>query len=557
MSNLSNRSRPIGLIPCLLLILVLDAAAVEESPVMQPPFQPGLELVGFNLGPLHLQWDLLDQFYSRRGGRTVWHDQGRLNSWGELLLQWISSVQNDGLSSKEYHLQALDFFSPLTLGKTQQMRELLLTDAYFRLAKDLSTGHFNPEEIDPGWRFSREPFDPVESLERMLDRSPSADLMASLMPAVPGYARLRDAYHRYRQIESLGGWPEISLQFTLRPGDVVPVVHLLRKRLQIEGDHPDLEPEDPWNFDAGLEEAVKRFQRRHGLQADGVVGPRTLEELNVPVDKRVQELLANMERWRWLPAELGESYLLVNTAGYELLLVLNGKTVLHKRTINGRQKRPTPSFKGRITHLVVNPTWTVPRVIAVKDLLPKQQRDPEFLTQKGIRVFQHQNGDLIQLDAQSIDWSGYHADNFPFLLRQDPGPKNSLGRVKFHMNNPYAIFLHDTPSVGLFNKPIRAFSSGCVRVQRADQLARRLLTEGGQSLVDSFDQPLQSGDTVVTKLANPISVYLTYFTSWVDEAGLVQFRPDIQQRNTRLVMALQGNQQRFAVSKRESSVESL
>ena len=205
---------------------------------------------------------------------------------------------------------------------------------------------------------------------------------------------------------------------------------------------------------------------------------------------------------------------------------------------------------------MVNPEWTVPRIIAVEDLLPKQQIDEDFLDQKGIRVLQQQDGHWVQLDAKTIDWGQYNKDNFPFLLRQASGPKNSLGRIKFHMNNPYAIFLHDTPAVGLFKKPIRAFSSGCVRVQEADKLARFLLSSGGQSAEALVDLPLQSGETQITKLSTPIDVYLVYFTSWVDEDGSVQFRPDIYQRNTDLLLALHESKKKITTSDQKISAKS-
>ncbi|MEN8177871.1 MAG: L,D-transpeptidase family protein [Pseudomonadota bacterium] len=541
-----------------MLLFAFTGAPAEQKqkPGMLSPFQTVLAAAGFDVESLHLQWPLLERFYANRQGRLVWHEKGRLNSLAKSLIDWISSVDREGLSPADYHLETLGYFSSLTLGKTQQLRDLVLTDAFFRLAMDLRIGRFNPKEVDPQWRLPAESFDPAEFLEAFLEQDPTVQSLDMLRPLTVAYDRLRDAYEQYLQIEKAGGWPRITVKYTLRPGAIDPAVKLLRERLRIEGDHPDSEPDDPWRYDGQLKSAVRHFQRRNGLLDDGVVGPLTRSVLNIPAERRIKQLLANMERWRWLPRDLGEHYLLVNTAGYELALVFDGETVVHKRTITGRQKRQTPSFKSRITHLVVNPEWTVPRVIAVEDLLPKQQLDLEFLDQRGIRVLQQQAGQWVQLDAKTIDWSQYNKDNFPFLLRQESGPKNSLGRIKFHMNNPYAIFLHDTPAVGLFRKPIRAFSSGCVRVQEADHLARYLLDSGGQSVEELIDLPLQSGDTLVTKLSNPIEVYLTYFTSWVDSEGDVQFRPDIYQRNAGLLLALKGSEKRLADHREQALVES-
>ncbi len=523
---------------------------------MLPPFQSVLEAAGFYPEPLQLQWPLLEQFYTKRQGQSIWHENGVLNPLGNYLIDWISSVHNEGLSPADYHLETLSFFSPFTLGKTQLMRELILTDAFFRLATDLHVGRFDPKLLDPQWRLASESFDPAIFLEETLTEGTDVQLFDQVTPSSAAYDRLRDAYKKYLKIGLSGGWPQMTVEYTLRPGDRDPAVKLLRERLRLEGDQPDTETDDSWYYDEPLKAAVKRFQRRNGLQDDGSVGPLTRSALNIPVGKRITQLLANMERWRWLPRDLGDRHLLVNTAGYELILMADGMPVVRKRTITGRQKRQTPSFKSRITHLVVNPEWTVPRIIAVEDLLPKQQMDAEFLDQKGIRVLQQQEGHWLQLDAKTIDWGQYNKDNFPFLLRQASGPKNSLGRIKFHMNNPYAIFLHDTPAVGLFKKPIRAFSSGCVRVQEADKLARFLLSSGGQSAEELVDLPLQSGETQITKLSTPIDVYLVYFTSWVDEDGSVQFRPDIYQRNTDLLLALHESKKKITTSDQKISAKS-
>lgn len=541
-----------------LLILVSDACAeVRQQPGMHSALQQEFTAAGFNLEPLNLQWRLLERFYAKRDGRPVWHTNGRLNHFGNSLIKCISSARSEGLSPADYHQKILGYFPLYTIGKTQQLRELILTDVFLRLALDLRIGRFNPTDIDPQWRFSSESFDPVEFLETFLLEGSFAQLFDSLTPTAVDYDRLRDAYSRYLLIEKSGGWPEITVNYTLKPGAFDPVIELLRERLGIEGDHPDTEPDDLWHFDKQLQASVRRFQRRNGLFDDGIVGPLTRDALNVPVARRIKQLRANLERWRWLPRDLGDQHLLVNTAGNELTLVFDGEPVVRKRTITGRKKRQTPSFKSRITHLVVNPEWTVPRIIAVQDLLPKQQRDMEYLERKNIQVLQQQEGHWVQLDAKTIDWSQYHEDYFPFTLRQAPGPKNSLGRIKFHMDNPYAIYLHDTPAVGLFNKPIRAFSSGCVRVEEVDHLARYLLDSAGQPVEELIDLPLQSGETLISKLSTPIVVYLVYFTNWVDEAGRVQFRPDIYLRNTSLLLALQGSEESLTAFPRRVSSNTL
>lgn len=532
----------ISLVAAVLWLVAADVTAERiDRSGSQFSLKKGLVAAGFNIQDLDLQWPLVSRFYADNAGYPVWHEHGMLNQHASALIRRIEMIRAEGLVPADYHLETLGSFPSLTVGATLRLRDLLLTDAFFRLAQDLRTGHLNPREIDPLWHYSVETFDPAQSLSESLEGQKFFQLLEQLSPAVAAYARLQIALAHYQQIEQLGGWPQITAGYSLKPGMQGPQVERLRKRLGSEEGPPDSAlPVDPSIYDESLLAAVKHFQERHGLKQDGLVGKLTRAALNVPVERRIEQILANMERWRWLPQDLGSQYLLVNTAGYRLSLVNEGEPVQHKRIISGKRERQTPSFTSSITHLVINPEWTVPRIIAVEDLLPKQQRDPTFLDQRRIQVFQQDGGEWVQQDASAIDWNQYGKDHFPFMLRQLSGAKNSLGRIKFHMSNPYAIFLHDTPAIGLFEQPIRAFSSGCVRVQEADQLARLLLDIGGQSVDTLLNQPLQAGDTQVTSLSRSMPVYLTYFTSWVDDDGSVQFRPDIYQRNTNLLLALQG-----------------
>jgi murein L,D-transpeptidase YcbB/YkuD len=522
-----------------LLTLASGQSLAEPSSELAQPILTGGQSVQ-SMVPRNIPPGLasgLEQIYTDRQGEPIWHRDGRLNDRVLLLAQAIAQLDTEGLNPDHYSLPELDSDSILP------PRELLeqdyrLTALYLRLARDLHSGEFEPQQIDPNWYLPVAQFDPAAALRQLLQQTDPTVLIHALSPQSSAYQRLRGALHDYRVLASQGGWPALPDFPTLRPGERRAEVPLLRRRLQLEGDHPALEVTEIDAFDETLEAAVRRFQSRNGLAQDGVVGSKTLAALNVPVEVRINQIQANMERWRWLPRDLGRYYLLVNTGGYEMTLFIDGEPVLHHRTINGTRKRQTPSFASRITHLVINPRWTVPRLIAVKDLLPKQQRDAEYLSQLGIQVLKFEEGEWVQLDPMSLDWQKYHKNNFPFTLRQVPGEQNSLGRIKFIMHNPYAIYLHDTPAKGLFEKPIRAFSSGCIRVQGVDQLARRLLLNGGQSPAEALDEPLKSQETRTQKLARPMPVYLVYFTSWVDDEGLVHFRPDVYQRNSRLLMAL-------------------
>jgi murein L,D-transpeptidase YcbB/YkuD len=528
-----------GMLLGVLLLTLTSQALAEASAALHvsllPSVQPALSLVESSERASSLA--LLERVYAIRQGEPIWHHGDRLNSRAVRLIEMIARAMREGLSPRVYVLPELGT-QQVSQPQDSWHTEYQLTAVYLALAQDLHSGLFQPRELDPYWYLPVEPFDPLEALQYLLQQTNPSDLIKALSPQSSAYQRLREALQKYRQLAYQGGWPELPVLPTLRPGERHPAVLLLRRRLQREGDHPDTQPLEAVYFDDLLQSAVERFQARNGLVVDGIVGPNTQAALNIPVEERIDQIRANMERWRWLPRDLGSQYLLVNTAGFELSLVIDGEPVLHQRTINGTRQRQTPSIASRITHLVVNPKWTVPRLIAVEDLLPKQQRDAEYLTRMEFQVFKLVKGQWSKQDPQEIDWQAYHKNNFPFKLQQAPGDKNSLGRIKLQMPNQYAIFLHDTPAQGLFTKPIRAFSSGCVRVQGVKQLARRLLINGGQSPEELLDQPLQGRQTKIQRLARPMPVYLAYFTSWVDDKGVVHFRPDTYQRNRELLRAL-------------------
>jgi murein L,D-transpeptidase YcbB/YkuD len=295
----------------------------------------------------------------------------------------------------------------------------------------------------------------------------------------PDAVRLHDALVRYQALAAAGGWPELPAGLAVQPGERDARVVALRDRLRTSGDFEGLPgTADAWFFDAGLQRGLQTFQLRHGLPGTGGLDERTLAALNVPVAARVQQLQTTLTRWSWLPQSFGDRYLWANVPGGSLELIESGAPTLAMRMIAGHPDRPTPSFEDTVTGIVVNPTWSVPRRIAVEDLLPTEQEDPTFLARLGIRVFSA-GPDERELDPARIDWQQLSAERFPYRLRQDPGPLNSLGRLKFVLSNPWDIFLHDTPSRRLFDLNSRTLSSGCLRLEKPEELAERLLAPVG------------------------------------------------------------------------------
>jgi murein L,D-transpeptidase YcbB/YkuD len=283
---------------------------------------------------------------------------------------------------------------------------------------------------------------------------------------------------------------------------------------------------------------VKSFQRRHGLEADGLVGKGTVAALNVPVEERIAELTVAMERWRWMPESLGRDHLIINIAGFDLKLVENGKLTDHMAVVVGKPYSRTPVFSDRVRYLEFNPYWNVPTSIAIKEELPKLKTNPAARQAAG---FEAVLGDKVYQLTQ-IDWSQYGPGNFPFLIRQRPGPNNALGRVKFMFPNQFDVYLHDTPSRSLFGEESRAFSHGCVRLSRPLDLATEVLNgrTAGWSRA-RIDSVVAGKERTVVNLGTPLPVHITYLTAWVDD-GTPNFRNDIYEQDAKLIAALQGRQ---------------
>jgi murein L,D-transpeptidase YcbB/YkuD len=257
--------------------------------------------------------------------------------------------------------------------------------------------------------------------------------------------------------------------------------------------------------------------------------------MNVPVTERIRQVELNLERWRWMPDELGSRYILVNIPSFKMKVFEDDKRVIESKVVVGRQERQTPAFTANMAYLVLSPKWYVPRSIAVKDKLPQLKRSPNALARQNIRVF---NSAGKEIKPGAVNWRAVSADNFNYQLRQDAGPRNALGGIKFMFPNPYNVYLHDTPSRELFSRNQRTFSSGCIRISNPVELAEYLLKSDPKWNRNRIKTASTSGQQQVVNLPQKVPVYLLYLTAWVDEDGLVNFRSDIYQRDKPMVRAL-------------------
>ena len=440
----------------------------------------------------------------------------------------------EGLNPDYYHTPEIEKrLSDLLYNKWRGIKEtdarmaefeLLLTDAFFSYGSDLLTGKVKPDMLEEKWGGAEFGMDLPRHLERVLKLDRVEEALQGMAPLHPGYLKLRKELARLREIEAAGGWP--TVRYTSKPSATGIAVRQLVRRLAASG-YYKLEGEPTDTFDASVEEAVKRFQRLHGLNPDAVVGPGTLASLNVPVSERIRTIELNMERWRWIPNRSSERYILVNLTDYNLQLMENGQTTLQMRIIIGDKYTNTPVFGATMSYIVLNPSWNIPMKIAFNEVVPRAIEDPDYLRRNNISVYNNAGYKGSKYDPTTIRWEALTADNFKFWLKQESGPGNPLGPVKFIIPNSEGIYLHGTPGVQLFNHSVRTFSHGCIRLEDPVKLAMTLLDGSEDWPLARVNKTLASGREISVPLPRPIRVELVYWTAWVDEDGALHFRDDV------------------------------
>ena len=478
--------------------------------------------------------------YQQHGANPLWvNDQGRTER-AAILYKVLNNANHEGLNSRDYYLSTLEQLWDSRNANNLAKLEVLLTYSLAAYAADAREGRADPRKLDP-LLFATARDNSVDPIKLVLEAVAAPDLEEFLAKQTPNnahYIKLRDALKRYRNFAEQGGWETIPEGETLKPGMQSERIPLIRKRLKITGDN-NTEELSSQVFDEQLEDAVKRFQNRHYLDVDGAIGRQTLAALNTPVEKLIQRIIINMERWRWLAHDLGQKRLFVNVAGFTLAGTEDAQVRIKMPVIVGKTYHKTPVFSDAIKYIEVNPYWNIPSSIAVKEMLPKLIENPYHLREKNIRLYDGWNADAQELDSTIIDWRSVGRGIKRFKLRQDPGRKNSLGTIKFMFPNEYDVYLHDTPTHSLFRRAQRAFSHGCIRVSRPLQLASYLL--GGESKgwsIRRLQKIVASGKRTILKLEAPYPIHILYRTALVGDDGLVYFANDVYGRDTMLEKAL-------------------
>jgi murein L,D-transpeptidase YcbB/YkuD len=504
-------------------------------------------------------WKLTRQFYEQRNLEPAWIQNAAPGPGMDALISALREADEEGLDPQLYNVGLVEqrrkegskgFLSP----KGFEPREAAVMDAwltylYMKYASDLADGLSDLAHADPAWKIKSEKFDPLRYLEAALRDNRVTQSLRDLLPDDSQYQALRKALAEYRQQKSAGGWPQVPARLKLKPGQRSADVPALANRLAASGDFAGTIPSggQPAVYGTDLQEAVRRFERRHGLEDTPIVSAPVVAELNVSIDDRIHALEMNMERWRWLPRTLGDPHILINIPEYRLEVWDHGRVPLTMKVVVGKQDTPTPIFADQMTHIVFSPYWNVPPDIAANETLPEALKDPAFLERTNMEVID-KSGNVV--DPSTINVSSPSEYRF----RQRPGSSNSLGLVKFMFPNQFNVYLHDTPADSLFARASRSFSHGCVRVEEPKQLAEYLLRDQPEWTPDKIDEAMHAGEERTVKLARPIPVYLGYWTARVSADGIVQFRRDVYGIDSRLTTMLAERMERLRRSTSAAAV---
>jgi len=479
---------------------------------------------------------LRERFYAERRFQPAWIRDKKVSDQAQKLLQILREADLEGLNPSDYKVdQAESLLAQFKQGQnggssinveTWADLDIMLTDAFFSYGVHVSTGRLDPGKWFYQWIPYRRSVDLVQVLNDALDKKNIEGALKSLPPRYPAYAQLRTELANYRRIAAEGGWAAIPEKTTLKKGSTGQAVTLLKHRLVISGDLDAAALGVNDHFDGRLQEALQRFQERHGLNTTGVMGEETRKALNFSVEKRIRQIEWNMERWRWLPDELGPRYVMVNIPDYRLFVVENQTTIMSMKTVVGKSAQPTPVFMDNMSYLELNPTWNLPNSIVAEEMIPKVKKDPDFLTKKRIRIYKDWSPTAKEIDPKTIDWAKMNPKKFPYRMIQDIGV-NPLGRIKFMFPNQFDVYLHDTTQKSLFQRSKRMYSHGCIRVEKPYELGEWVLKDDPAWSKERLLKEIKKGKRQVVNLPKHIPVYVIYLTAWFDTRGHIHFRDDI------------------------------
>ncbi len=474
---------------------------------------------------------VIPAFYAYREYAPAWTDP---NTVAQAIAS-IKSAYKEGLNPEDYHLSKILKYKSRqnSTAKDAVFMDILLTDGILLYASHLYNGKVDPVSLDSDWNLEKKRFgaDTLNRLDDVIAKGLVMEKLDELKPQTPFYTNLKKQLEHYRGIADEGGWQQIEEGETLKPGMDDKRVPAVRRRLFVEGFVLDtlMESDVPATyFDKKLAEGVVKFQQVYGLDLDSAVGKGTLASLNVPAIQRVNQIRVNLERARWVTGNLDGDFLLVNIAGFELFLTKDNKEVWRTEVMVGKPYHKTPVFRGKMSYLVLNPTWTIPSGILANETIPKMRKDPNYLAKNNMVLMDNSGKKYPQ---SVLTPSQLQKNYLPYQVVQTPGPHNALGRVKFIFPNSHSVYLHDTPSKSLFSRASRAFSHGCIRVKDPLTLAKYLLAGDEKWSEEAVNKVIAKGDLTNVRLPKPLDVLLLYWTAGAENNGQVYFKEDVYDRD--------------------------
>ncbi len=523
----------------------------------------------------------LPKLYEERNYVPLWIENGGPSSQAYEMIEIIRNSDNEALDPDYYNISEIesilkrieqdrnsgDSYDALDLAEL----ELLLSNSFLTYTHDLHYGRVRAEQINLELLSGERPVNLSKLLVTAVKTDQVQETLEGLLPKYPMYAMLRISLKEYREIAAKGGWQPVAYGNKFKKGARGQRVLALSKRLKVTG---ELDSSIPGSevFDDSLDQAVRKYQQRNGLYVDGVVGISTIEALNVPVEERISQIELTMERWRLLPQYLGNRYILVNIANYHLYGIENNNDTINMRIVVGKPQWNTPMFSEEMTHLIINPYWNIPPSIFKDDIAPKIMEDSEYMSKQNmdamglkapekivveeaevvevvenVEATEVTDGDntgeteLSEVEIQNKKAQEEYISKVlsgKYRLRQNPGPGNPLGRIKFLFPNKHSVYLHDTPNRGFFKKAQRNFSHGCIRVEKPLELAEFVLSSNPSWTQNTIQSSINKMKTKTVHLDESITVYILYFTTWVDNEGTVNFHKDIYGLDKTLYNAL-------------------
>ena len=480
----------------------------------------------------------LPKIYNNSNFKVIWNKKKNRND----LIESLIKSEEEGLLPNDYHLVRISkILANTKYNKLKPLEaanlDMLLTDALMLYSSHLVAGKVEQSQISSKWDID------INQRPKGIDSLVAVTLknnnikwaLQGLKPNHYFYLLMKQNLKKYRDIARNGGWPKIPSVDKLEKGDKDERIAIIRKYLEINNDLVSTKVDNDSLFDNVLELAVKKFQERHNLTVDGVIGKGTLEQMNVPVEDRIEQIRINLERARWVLHNPEDDFLMVNIAGFKVRRIKNKQEIFSSRVIVGKYHKSTPIFKDTMQYIILNPTWTLPYSIATSETLPKLKKDRGYLAAKHM-IIMDRSGKV--LNPKKINFHKYSAGNFPFIVRQEAGPWNSLGQVKFIFPNKNSIYLHDTPARSLFKMQDRAFSHGCIRTEDKWGLLMSLMDDPKVWNMDKINEILASGETTRIDLPKPLPIYLLYWTTGVDRQGNVYFIKDVYKRDPAVLKAL-------------------